>query len=319
MQKTHNDVSTMKKAPLLDIDENQDPSRLDIIIGWKLLSQNFKPFLGIVLFTFLASFLINAFFGSFYIMIQQAKGNTKIFENGIPIPALILLVVLQMFFILAFSNSAYGLSYDILSSGDMFAEFRGAFNYFRHYWWQYTVLSLVTGFLQFFILIPEFSQSTNNPWIEFLFYFGISLVSLILQSLFSFTFPSVTKQKKIRIAFQENWKIFKTNRKRVVKTLLWYNLIFAVPLVIITDLMLIIVNIAENPNIWGLLLLGLVIVTVGSTIVGGLRAIIVTRIYNYHIQTQKQQISEKTETENEEENSTKNIRLDSIYKKKKLP
>ncbi len=88
----------------------------------------------------------------------------------------------------SFLCSVFGLAHDIMSSGDMFANFNSAFVYFRRFWWQYSILVLLTGILCFYPTVI----------------------------LFVGVFPALTTQESFWKAVRVNFQVLKRNTRRVV-------------------------------------------------------------------------------------------------------
>ncbi|MHA1245332.1 MAG: hypothetical protein ACTSP7_12275, partial [Candidatus Heimdallarchaeota archaeon] len=130
----------------------------------------------------------------------------------------------------------YGLSYDIMSSGDLFSEFRRAFSYFRKYWWQYILLSFISGFSLF---LPMGRAIFNRPHpIENIF-FDIGFILLrylllfILIILSSSILPSLTAQGRLKNSFIEANRLLKKAPKRIIKTWSRFYLLFLLPLLLL--------------------------------------------------------------------------------------
>jgi hypothetical protein len=148
-------------------------------------------------------------------------------------------------FIGVFLSTSNGLACEIIDSGDEFTEFRNAFLYFAKYWWQYTLIAiLVFGFpnlIQGLLNFPQIRGAIRDqPWEIILIYETVGiLLSYLFYSLFMLMFPSITSQGKMKHAFIENFKILKSDAKRVFGTWAIFFLVFHVPTYIFATLSLI--------------------------------------------------------------------------------
>ncbi|NVM01989.1 MAG: hypothetical protein HWN67_06615 [Candidatus Helarchaeota archaeon] len=137
----------------------------------------------------------------------------------------------------------YGLAYDIMSSGDMFAEFKGSFTYFRRHWWQYSLLMIL---ISWGIFIPgrDPLPPPNRPFLNLLIYVSIEndILSIrrdIIGVIFYFfwflifinTIPSITAGKNFKNSFGESFRIFRNYPKRLITTWGIFFLIFFIPLI----------------------------------------------------------------------------------------
>ncbi|MHA1730173.1 MAG: hypothetical protein ACTSWY_15800 [Promethearchaeota archaeon] len=182
----------------------------------------------------------------------------------------------------------YGLAYDIMSSGNMFTEFRNSFQYFKKHWLRYSLYSILIRaiemsvvMLYFLVLsggrIPEGPPS--NPQSEFvvigiiIFSLGVFISSVIFNNMLS----SITSQGKMRIAFKENFKILKNEFKHIISTYGLFFLILRLPSYVI------IIIIISNFNTMFIPVILIVLLSIGFfeiIITNPMYALISTNVYN---------------------------------------
>ncbi|MHA1168408.1 MAG: hypothetical protein ACTSP4_07585 [Candidatus Hodarchaeales archaeon] len=214
----------------------------DIKISLHLLKDNWKAFASTEIFALTSLFItmicfwlllvllnvINPTFPFLQLFDKQSYGFYRTF------------MLAGVIVFLAFLTCQYGLAYDIIASGDMFAEFRGSFTYFRHYWLQYTVLTLFCGWVTFLahnqhdfietILIGNFTN-ISIPYSIF-HYIMKTLVSYIWFVFFINTLPSITSQGSFKQCFTENFRILREQPKRLFSTWGLFFIIFYFPVMI---------------------------------------------------------------------------------------
>lgn len=287
-------------------------TKQDFKTSWNLLKESWKAFISTIIFAALCLFLITSilfimanFIPSFFIP-NLTRDFSNFFTRLIYFLSFFSINFIAVLVFFAFLSCQYGLAYDIMSSGDMFAEFKGSFTYFRQHWWQYSILAILIFWSLFFIAGrgPFFPLDVNLLFIlinnftksEFPRYLGPILGSFLYFFwfiLFINTFPSITAQghnksqgkfsklTKFKDCFIENFNIFRNYPKRIFLTWGIYFLIFYFPLVICIAITYLIYNsitysiLLQILQIIVPLLLG-VLVFVGTP----LMALIATRIYN---------------------------------------
>ncbi len=221
-------------------------TKMDFKIAWQSLKGNYKAFIGTVIFAGLALFItlitltsililivaliptisVDEFFGKF----SNNFGLSRIFR------ILIGLIAISIFY--AFLNSQHGLAYDIMSSGEMFTEFKNSFAYFKKYWWQYPLLTFFLMIINtLFSLGYRFENSGshihNYPIniIQISLNIGELILFFIWFLLFIHTFPSLTSQGSFKRSYTESLRIIKSNPKRVISTWGTFFMIFVIPLI----------------------------------------------------------------------------------------
>ena len=179
--------------------------KLDYVFSWKLLKQNYKAFflteifaIGITIFFVISLALVLTF------------SNIKL--NTLDQTIIGIIFIAFVFSYNIFISCQYGLAYDIFSSGNMYAEFRGSFKYFRHYWWQY----LIIGILKSLFNLPN---SFNLIWF---FDFFVQIFILMM-------YPSITDKGLIFISIKDSLFIYMKNIKRIVLSLGIFYFLFNFP------------------------------------------------------------------------------------------
>ena len=268
----------------------------DIKISWFLLKSNWKAFIATELFALFSLAIVALLFTMIYSTIGYVIPLPSLFldsssqqeKRGFP------LFFFGMIFFLSFLNCQYGLAYDIISSGDMFAEFKGSFTYFKRNWFPYSLLpfllvslhSLFQGIRIIWIIfigdVTNIRAETNEFDLLRSFIFGFIFFVLLVSTL-----PSVTAQAgnskigRLKQGFIENFRLVKRRPRKLFSTLGLYYIIFNLPSTIIS-LFIILFYDSLIGSIWliiifsvyaFLLLLGILIGTPISTL-------IVTRIYS---------------------------------------
>ncbi len=268
-----------------------DQSKTDLRISWQMYKSNYKAFIATELFAIFAFFLINATLMIILVVIYAFSPNLEVsnifvdLTNKFGTSHILRAVTASISFLVmvGFLNCQYGLSYDIFSSGDMFAEFKSSFTYFKRHWWQYIILIFVTGLGMF---VPNRNVENDPPrFLENVNIFALQIarfiVLLVFLILFSSTLPSVTAQGSLIKSFTESLRIVRKNTKRLVKTWSIYFLIFFAPLMVFSITLTAVFPYIEGtfwiPLFYSIILaIYLVIFFVGFPMM----SLISTRIYN---------------------------------------
>ena len=221
-------------------------TKKDFKIAWQLLRGNYKAFIGTETFAGLAFILTLFVLGSILMLIVAVIPSISLsdffdrvsdnFGISMVFRMLIGLIAISIFY--AFLNSQHGLAYDIMSSGEMFAEFKNSFTYFKRFWWQYPLLSfalfILNGLLSVAFRMDDSGPPFHNITIDFvqiLLIIGELILFFIWFIIFIQTFPSLTSQGNFKQSFIESVRIIKSNPKRIISTWGTYFLIFVVPLI----------------------------------------------------------------------------------------
>jgi hypothetical protein len=195
-------------------------------------------------------------------------------------------IIVVMVFMFALMGSIFGLAYDILSSGDQFAEFKGAFTYFKRYWWQYSVLSLIGGIVNMGL---SFTMQINLGLINMTaenvhFYYVMSILVYIIgwiwYTLFILTMPSITAQGNLKKSLKENWAILKAHPARVLKTSFFYLVIFFIPSMLFTQAYYTYPPYIEAELTRVLLIFMIVFLAINILVANPMMVLSFTRIYN---------------------------------------
>ncbi len=262
-------------------------TRRDFRESWKLLKSNYRAFLGIELFGIGAFILtVLVLFGIESLVDPNFAFN---FSRDLIRSMSYRVVIIAIAFIIltTFINCQTGLAFDVMSSGEMFAEFRSAFGYFRQHWWKYILITFLMGGLGLSInagsLFRQPGFPGSFPSTDMGFGFVVILVAvaigflwhcLIVQSL-----ASINSQGSFIRSIRESFRIFRANPKRVLSTWGLYYLLFIVPSFIF-ELFLGIFNppLEELGFIMGnfFLIYALIVIFIGLP----MRALLVTGLYN---------------------------------------
>lgn len=275
------------------LDQSFQATKEDFKISWQLFKENWKAFIKNELFVVLCIVILGLFFLIYFVI------NPNIFTNPNYLdPIFIILMVvagLGLFFIpLALMTCQYGLAYDIISSGDMYAEFEGTFTYYKRHWWQYSLLSILTPWTEW--SFP--STDSNGAWKNMPMQMQVpsmigSTVILLLFYLIWFiifinTLPSITalgqeevEGSKFRKCFSESFAIFRNNKRRLFLTWGCFFIVFNAPSVILSAIA-INMQILSFPPVFIMFInfISIVISAIVITISYPMRALIGTRIYN---------------------------------------
>lgn len=219
-------------------------TKKDFKIAWQLLKDNYKAFIETEIFAGLA-FIVTLFALSSILMVVVALIPSisvsdffgRVSDNfGISIVFRMLMGFIAISTFYAFMNCQHGLAYDIMSSGEMFAEFKNSFAYFKRFWWQYPLLTfglfIMNGIFSGFSRIknpgPNFHNLTFD-FVQIILFLGKLILFFIWFILFIHTFPSLTSQGNFKRSFIESFRIVKNNPKRILSTWGTYFLVFIVP------------------------------------------------------------------------------------------
>ncbi|MHA1966641.1 MAG: hypothetical protein ACW964_02450 [Candidatus Hodarchaeales archaeon] len=199
---------------------------------------------------------------------------------------IILLILCSIFFLLlSYTRTIFGLSNDIITSGDLFTEFRRSISYFKKYWLYFALLTAPFGliifieqlFSSFSLLEMIHSQEGNR-----IFFVGLKIIvysfDLMLYIALIEIFPSLIEVKKLRQCIKENFSILRQNFKRVFVSVAFYYLIFRGPMFIVDITRILIVNSEEAFLLFNFIFL---ISSIFNVLIGlPILSLITTRIYN---------------------------------------
>lgn len=222
----------------------------DFTVSWQMLKANYKAFLMTELFAFISLILFVIVLGLIGLIIFVAV-PTLSFENFInevrnekdirhSILGRIVFTLINVT-IIGFLNCQYGLAYDVMSSGDMFSEFKRSFQYFRRFWWQYILMAFISGLCLF---LPAGGNGDDQPYLTG--YMALDLGLTVIRYLLLFVviilasgiLPSLTAQGSLKRSFIEAYRIIKKYPTRIIKTWGIYFLIFILPIALLDFLQL---------------------------------------------------------------------------------
>jgi hypothetical protein len=270
---------------------NFESTLQDFRVSWKLLKANYRAFLSTELFAIGAAVVtVVSLFLIFWLFNPNYPLDFS--ENMIRSLNYRWLVITFGYIILtAFMHCQTGLAYDIMSSGEMYAEFKSTFKYFRQNRFKYVIISLLLGGMEVsFSFFPAYGRFENNhffaiPPIEYIIGIGIGMAFLIIaikyvwNSIFIQALASINAQQSLKKSLIESIQIFRANPRRILTTWALYFLIFVIPGVII-DILLNVIAYYFESFLWvGLIIMiawNLCVLLVGLP----MRALIVTGLYN---------------------------------------
>jgi hypothetical protein len=185
----------------------------------------------------------------------------------------------------AFLNSQTGLAYDIMSSGEMFAEFKGAFSYFKQHWWKYVLVSIISGSWNFLISFNpriephiEGTESVLGIW-GIVVIILMAFIAFIWNSIINEALASINAQGSFTKAIVESFRIFRANPKRLLSTWGLYSLIFVIPSLIFE--IIIAIFHTEIIGVAIIIVVVVLIINIFNIFIGlPLKALIITGIYN---------------------------------------
>lgn len=220
-------------------------TKKDFKNSWHLFKENYRAFLSTEFFAFLSFITTEIIMFSVISLIYYIVPSLSIedlwfnFSHKFNISHIFTFIIIffSLIILFAFLNCQNGLAYDIMSSGEMFAEFKSSFTYFRRYWWQYfllTILILMGGFWG--RIIFDFSNNPMNSS-QIITLDALQIGRIIILFLLFFiwfvifinTLPSITAQGSLKHCFIESYRILRKNAKRLFITWGFFFLIFIVP------------------------------------------------------------------------------------------
>ncbi len=262
-------------------------TRRDFRESWKLLKSNYRAFLGIELFA-IGAFLLTIL-ALFAIQFALDPNFVFTFSSGMIQSMHYRVVIIAIGFMLltTFINCQTGLAYDVMSSGEMFTEFRSAFSYFRQHWWKYILITFLMGGLGLSINagglprqpgFPDYFPSPDTPLGIFIMLVAF-VIGFLWHCLFVQSLASINAQGSFIRSIRESYRIFRANPKRVLSTWGLYYLIFFFPSFLF-ELILGILNpsLEESGFIMGIffLIYALIVIFIGLP----MHALLVTGLYN---------------------------------------
>ena len=268
-------------------------SFMDIKIGFSLLKENWKAFLGSEIFAIIPLLIFILFLPTFQYILRpnlpfiprSPFGQRSEGFNLLTYSLIIIILGLILFY--AFISCQFGLAYDVMTSGDMFAEFNSSFTYFKRHWLSYIIISIIIGIIPIFIQLEYINLNLFDRPIST----GTTLIDLVIRILFliviqfiffvtlSNVLPSITAQGKFFNALKENFKVIRYGYKRLIVTWGLFFLIFSIPSITFLLIMTLLFRIFFS-SVWAFLgILQIFFLFVGVFIGYPVMSLISTRIY----------------------------------------
>lgn len=277
-------------------------------IAYKLLIENWKPFVKTEIFTLvsIAIILLGVRILSLplqfhLISIQQTiNNNSKTIK--IQLLAYFNLIIILYLLLLTFLTSQFGLANDIFTSGHMYAEFSSSFTYYRRHKFSYFFLTLIIYWSEFLadplsnLPLVALFEKTNifpidlisiNNYLKYVDITSILLRQLILNFVQIISIiviveilASITQTNSLKVAIKQNFDILKKNKLLISITWLIYFLIFILPETLISIIILIIMKYYfSNSSIVILGLLRLIVSMIFLFISMPFLSLLATRLY----------------------------------------
>ena len=223
----------------------------DLRNSWPLYKENHKAFTKTVIFSLLAYMISTTIIFLISYSIENSNSPlslidfycnySNIYQHSLIFRVTFTLITAILLF--AFLNCQYGLAYDIMSSGDMYAEFISAFSYFKRHWLHYIssmliiVLPLIIAPLIFITFEDQslreyITQSDENMVINIAGLILFVIFYIVWLITFLNLFPSVTSQGSLKHAIIESIRIVRSDFKRLLLTWFTYGFIVLFPIVI---------------------------------------------------------------------------------------
>ena len=265
-------------------------SYIDMKVSLSLLKENWQAFAKTELFALVAftSFIILAtvLFLLYGLDVHPDMGRPRPLRpfHG-RLPFYIIIGSVLVFY--AFISSTYGLSHDIIISGDQFTEFENSFTYFKRHFFYYIFLSILIlwipiafeldfHFHNFFEVIPDLQRNEIELILDA---FSIYLFQYLLFILLNLTLPSITNDGKLIKAFKENFSILIKNPKRIIASWGIFFVFVSLPSFIFLIIAILLLRFFL-PTLFFLMGVIIFVLVLSSVILGyPIMSLIATRIY----------------------------------------
>ena len=248
----------------------------DFSISFAVFKDNLRAYLFVVLFVIISAFGIALVgIGSFGLLFMLNELGISL-SRDVRIFLVFILLVLTFIMLLitlafsAFNATLYGLSYDIMSSGDLHTEFRKAFSYFKRNWFSYLIISIPLLVTSLIYQVIEKDQLLEYVIVIVIDYISIMYISGLL--------TSVTAKEKLLLSFKESFLVIKKDFKRVAITIGIYFIIFRTPYII--SIYISKLGLTIDFFILAMLIINFVLMLFASLIGNPILSILATRIYN---------------------------------------
>lgn len=268
-------------------------SIIDIKIAFKIYLENKKEYI-LTFFLFLVGIFLLVITGMLLIRFVILD-NLLQFEEVIRIlvaPIILLILLFVFFLLLSYARTIFGLSNDIMTSGELFTEFRRSIAYFKKFWLYFAILSLpyvlIIATEQMISLFALFNIIKSGEGNRILFV-GIKLSIYVLDLTLNITlielFPSLIVVRNVKQCIRENFTIVRQNYQRMIYSITSYYLIFRGPMFLVDMTRMLLVTSLDSLLLFNLLFL---VFTVMNVLVGfPILSLISTRIYNTTILKRK--------------------------------
>jgi hypothetical protein len=257
----------------------KDDSLDDIKIGWVLFRKNLWPIMANQLITIAILYLA---------VVSIKWGVTTI----LPVPfraspsnimMVLLLVDFTAYFVFfLFQGRLYGIAYDVMSSGDQFAEARKTFQDLRVYGSRYLLFGLILYGPIVLLSIIEGPLNIIASGIAESLLFAMFPVAFACFIAFMEAGPALRVKRGIKEAFRENFRTMRRDLRRILKTSILTGLLCFVPHVLSIFLVISPIFLKESGTVGSGLIVFAFIITEDWTFFVGMpvQALVATRIYN---------------------------------------
>ena len=259
-------------------------TKKDFQQSWRLLKENYRAFLGTELFA-IACFLLIFFIYALVVFIANPDTQSQFSRRFVEETSFRWFTLsLGYIILIAFINCQTGLAHDIMSSGDMYADFKSSFSYFAQNWWKYVLLSIFTGTISMGVFMDPRMQShgsLNPPFFNFgmiVLIIGVLILAFLWHCMTIQSLASINAQPSFFKAITESFRVFKANPKRVLSTWGIYFLIFSAPSVVYEIIIAFTYSDIQKPLLIVpfVILFNLFVIFIGLP----LRALLATGLYN---------------------------------------
>ncbi|MFX0015997.1 MAG: hypothetical protein ACFFB2_15965 [Promethearchaeota archaeon] len=205
---------------------------------------------------------------------------------------LIILLILSLIFflLLSYARTTFGLTYDIMTSGELYTEFRRSLTYFKKFWLYFILLSLpyalIIGLDQLFGLFSllELIQSHDgNRNLLVIIKIVVYLFDFLLYISLIEIFPSIIVVKNLRQSITENFTIASQNFNRLFYSIGTYYIAFRGPMFLVDITRILIV--ANETTFLFFNIIFAIVAFINALIGLPILSLISTRIYNTIILT----------------------------------
>ena len=275
-------------------------SKTDIRIAFKTYLEYKKAYIKTFI-VFLIGIYLLVFSGLLILRFVILKNTFQIEEILRILLTLIIPVIfcLIFFLLLSYTRTIFGLSNDIMSSGDLFTEFRRSITYFKKYWLYFALLTVPFGLIIFveqlfssFLLLEMIRTQEGNRLLIIGLKIIVYSIDLMLYIALIEIFPSLIEVKKLKESIKENFAILGKNFERVFVSVAFYYLIFRGSMFIVDITRVILVNSEETFLLFTFIFLfsAMFNVLIGLPML----SLIATRIYNTTILNARTETSVNT-------------------------